>query len=321
LFEFATLVELIMPLRPVFDLDLLRTLLFVSEEASFTRAAERVGRTQSAVTLQVQKLEAAVGHPLLIRSKGGPVELSPYGRALVDHARAMLKLNDEAFEALCYGQVPVSLRMGVGTYFTPMYLDRTLEAMRAIHPHVLVEVIQGISCQLVPQLRDGEFDLLVSDIEPPDWPGKEVWRGALRWITSANEEIHLRNPLPLSLYPTCPWRPPWMKDCLWRSAPLHALRQAGRAHSIALVSNTMEGNFEAVREGKAVTVSPDLMLPAGVRAVAEHEGLPPLPDTRIVILKGQNATQPLTDKLADVVLASWSEPELPETRANEAIRV
>jgi DNA-binding transcriptional LysR family regulator len=298
--------ELIMPLRPVLDLDLLRTLLFVGEEASFTRAAERVGRTQSTVTLQIQKLEALVGRPLLIRSKGGPVQLSPYGHVLVEHARGILKLNDEAFEALSSRQVPVSLRMGVGTYFTPLYLERTLEAMRALHPHVLVEVIQGISCQLVPQLRDGEFDLLVSDIEPPDWPRTEVWRGPLRWITSTTEEIHLRNPLPLSLYPKCPWRLPWMDDCFWRSAPLRALRQAGRAYSIAVVSNTMHGNFQAVRDGQAVTVSPDLMLPQGVRVVGEEEGLPALPDERVVILKGNNAPQPLTDAVTEIILASFS---------------
>jgi len=73
-----------MALRPAFDLDWLRTLIFIAEEASFTKAAERVGRTQSAVTLQVQKLEALVGHTLLVRSKGAPVELTPQGQLLVD---------------------------------------------------------------------------------------------------------------------------------------------------------------------------------------------------------------------------------------------
>ena len=89
-----------MAVRPALDLELLRTLMFIAEEASFTKAAERVGRTQSAVTLQVQKLKALVGQPLVVRSKGGPVELTPHGSALVESARAMLKLNDEAFRAL-----------------------------------------------------------------------------------------------------------------------------------------------------------------------------------------------------------------------------
>ncbi len=101
-----------MALRPALDLELLRTLVFIAEEASFTKAGERVGRTQSAVTLQVQKLEALVGQPLVIGSKGGPVELTPQGRALVDSARAMLKLNDEAFRALASHELPATVRLG-----------------------------------------------------------------------------------------------------------------------------------------------------------------------------------------------------------------
>jgi DNA-binding transcriptional LysR family regulator len=68
-----------MALRPILHLDLLRTLVCIAEELSFTRAAQRVGRTQSAITLQIQKLEALVGQPLVVRSKGGPIELTPQG--------------------------------------------------------------------------------------------------------------------------------------------------------------------------------------------------------------------------------------------------
>ena len=81
-----------MALSPLLELDLLRTLVFVAEEGTFTKAAQRVGRTQSGVTLQMQKLEALVGQPLVIRSKGGPVELTAQGRALVENARSLLVL-------------------------------------------------------------------------------------------------------------------------------------------------------------------------------------------------------------------------------------
>lgn len=101
-----------MALRPALDLELLRTLVFIAEEASFTKAADRVGRTQSAVTLQVQKLESLVGQTLVVRSKGGPVELTPRGRALVENARAMLKLNDEALRAMADEETPTTVRLG-----------------------------------------------------------------------------------------------------------------------------------------------------------------------------------------------------------------
>jgi DNA-binding transcriptional LysR family regulator len=298
-----------MALHPVLDIDFLRSLVFVAEEASFTRAAERIGRTQSAVTLQIQKLEALVGRPLLVRSKGGPVELTPHGHVLVEHAKVMLKLNDDALRAVSSSVVSAPFRLGVSEYYTPFYLQRTLEGMRAAYPDVMVEIFQGRSCQIVAKLKDGAFDLIVSEggVEPRDVPLTEVWRGPLRWITATSEKVHLRDPVPLALLPSnCPWRPPWMDDCFWRSAALRALHQAGRAYRVIAVSDTMAVNFASVREGRAITISVDAMLPEGVRAVSEEEGLPPLPDTRVVMLKAQNAPQPLTDAVGKMIMANFS---------------
>ena len=112
-----------MALRPSFDLDLLRTLVFIAEEGSFTKAAELVGRTQSAVTLQIQKLEGLARQPLLVRAKGGPVELTPQGRLLVEKARTMLALNDEAFKAIGSADIPTKVRLGAAN--TQFYLSRT----------------------------------------------------------------------------------------------------------------------------------------------------------------------------------------------------
>jgi DNA-binding transcriptional LysR family regulator len=294
------------PQSPLLDLDLLRTLVCIAEEENFTRAAERVGRTQSAVTLQIQRLEALVGRSLLARSKGGPVTLTAYGQILVDHARKMLRLNDEAIRAIAPDDVPRSLRMGISAYYAPLYLQRTLDDMRVMHPNVMVEVIRGRSCQFLAKLKEGEFDLVVAEggVEPPDWPQIEVWRSPLRWITSATHDTHLRDPLPLILWPSCPWRAAWMEDCFWRSAALRALNQASRANKIVAVSDTLEDQVAAVLQGQAVMVSPDVMLPSGVRAVAEDEGLPRLPDTRLIILKGEKAPQPITADISNAIVAN-----------------
>jgi DNA-binding transcriptional LysR family regulator len=82
-----------MAATPSLDLDLLRTLIAIAEEGGFTRAGERVGRTQSAISLQLQRLEAAVGRTLVVRSKGGGIELTAHGTALVERGRALLALN------------------------------------------------------------------------------------------------------------------------------------------------------------------------------------------------------------------------------------
>ena len=116
-------------MRPHLDLDLLRTLVCIAEESSFTRAAERVGRTQSAVTLQIQKLEGLVRQPLVVRSKGGPTELTPQGRALVEKARTMLSLNDEAFNSLGPEQAAANLRLASGAEYSVFFLAAVPRAL------------------------------------------------------------------------------------------------------------------------------------------------------------------------------------------------
>jgi DNA-binding transcriptional LysR family regulator len=295
-------------LRPVLDLDLLRTLVFIAEEASFTRTADRVGRTQSAVTLQVQKLETLVGRTLLIRSKGGPVELTAHGRLLVDRARKILALNDEAFRSLSDVEIPNTLRLGGAEYCASFYLRETLAAFEESQPDVLVEVISGRSCQLASRIKDDAFDLIVCEggHEPRGWTAREVWRGPLRWITSEAAPVHLQDPLPLCLYPSdCPWRPAWMDDCYWRSAALRALQEANRNYRIVATTDSEAGIFAAVQEGKAVTAAIEARLPKGVRVVQPDEGLPPLPDTSIVIITGRRASQPLTALLSDTIAAHF----------------
>ena len=147
--------------RPALDLELLRTLVHIAEEGSFTRAAERVGRTQSAVTLQVQKLEALVGQPLVTRSKGGPVELTAQGRALVESAHAMLKLNDDALRAAGSAEVRATIRLATSPAFADYYLRESMQRFSAAFPNALVEVSVENGCQMTSQIRDGAFDLVI----------------------------------------------------------------------------------------------------------------------------------------------------------------
>lgn len=297
-----------MALRPALDLELLRTLVFISEEASFTKAAERVGRTQSAVTLQVQKLEALVGQTLVVRSKGGPVELTPQGRTLVEGARAMLKLNDDTLRSLSPGELPPTVRFGVSSSYIRFFLSDALDRFRELYPGVLVEVAEGFSCQVTPAIRDGSLDLVLCQAGhvPPGWPSTEVWRGPLRWITSIEHPLHLQDPLPLCLTPShCPWRPAWMDDCYWRDIALKSLNRAGRAYRVVASATSMEGLYAPVVSGRAITVTNATEMPAGLRAVNDDEGLPPLPDDIIAIVKSRDAPPPYVDAFADVVRSAF----------------
>jgi DNA-binding transcriptional LysR family regulator len=297
-----------MSLRPLFDLDLLRTLVFVADEGSFTKAALRVGITQSAVSLQIQKLEAVVRQPLVARFRGGGVELTLRGRALAARAREMLAINDEAFREIVAADASTIVRLGTSTSYAPYYLAKTLERVRAEQPSIQVEVVEAYSCQLAPRIGDEAFDLIICEAnhEPRQWPAQEVWRAPLKWIGASNGAAHRRRPLPLCLTPRdCPWRPAWMEDCFWRTAPMHTLERAGQPFSIVATANSMEGLYAPVIEDEAVTVSMGGALPTGLRVLDEDDGLPPLPDCGVILIKGRRAVQPQTDILAAAILAEF----------------
>jgi DNA-binding transcriptional LysR family regulator len=297
-----------MPAHQNLDLDLLRTLICIAEESSFTRAAERVGRTQSAVSLQIQKLEALVRQPLVVRSKGGPIELTEQGRVLVEKARAILGLNDEAFRSLGPDQATANLRLASAADYSVFFLARSIEALHARYPNAVVEVVEGFSCQVAPQIRSGLFDIVVCEGShiPRGWEATEIWRGPLRWVTSRANPAHGRTPLPLSLSPAdCPWRPPWMDDCFWRSAPLRALERSGREHRVVSAASSAESLYAPVLKGAAVTISLGFHLPDELRCVEADEGLPELPDLRIVLLRSPTTRQPYADALAEAIISSF----------------
>src|SRR5271166_3085200 len=289
-----------MAISPALDLDLVRTLVLIAEERSFTRAADRVGRTQSAVSLQIQRLEALVGHTLIARSKGGGVELTAHGEELVERGRALLALNDDILQSLHAKTALGVVRLGVATLEDGRLPD-ILARFALTHPTASVEISRGASCELVPRLKAGELDLMTCEVglEPRQWPAVEIWRGRLEWITSDTHGRHLDDPLPLSLSPgNCPFRPPWLDECIWRGSALRALERAGRRYKIVSTSANVTGQEAAVLAGLAVTVATVSGLPEGLRPTRPEEGLPALPEVSLLLLKGREPRQPATDALA-----------------------
>jgi DNA-binding transcriptional LysR family regulator len=159
------------------------------------------------------------------------------------------------------------------------------------HPAVQVDVLCLPSGDLVERLKAGELDLtLVSDgNQPRNWPCVPLWRGPLMWITSTRYAPHRQDPLPLALDD---------KECGWRTAAQSALDKVGIRYRVAYLSRTQVGSYAPVVAGLAVTVSALTVLPEGARAMRADEGLPRLPEYGIVMLKGRNPAQPVTDALA-----------------------
>lgn len=284
------------------DLDLLRSFIAIAEEGSFTRAADRVGRTQSAVSLQMQRLEGVLGQIVIVRGKGGSVELNEQGRYLLERARELLALNDDVMRSMRAAPVHGTIRLGVAEELSAQHLPRILDRFAQAAPAVEVEVEIAQSCRLTVKLKNAEFDLVLlrAGLEPRQWPAVEVWRSPTKWITSNTHRQHLRDPLPLSTSPAgCEWRPAELSECPWRGMVFRALEQAGRGYRIVSTSATTQGQMAAAQAGLAVTsaLAGDHLL-EGLRVVRDDEGLPQLPVCHYLMLKGRDPRQPLTDILA-----------------------
>jgi DNA-binding transcriptional LysR family regulator len=273
------------------DPELLRAFQLIAEGQSFTQAADQLGRTQSAVSMQIKRLEEVLGQTLLSRGRGGGITLTPHGRYLLGPARQILALNDEVLSTFRAPAISGTVRLGTPDDYALSHIPGVLRRFAETHPAVQVDVLCSSSSDLVEKLKAGELDLtLVSDgIQPRQWPTVPLWRGPLTWITSTRYAPHRQDPLPLALAHGA---------CGWRASAEAALEKAGIRYRIAYLSGTQIGTHAPVLAGLAVTVSALTVLPDGVRAMRPDEGLPRLSEFGIVMLKGRNPAQPVTDALA-----------------------
>lgn len=273
------------------DPDLLRTFVYIAEEGSFTRAGQRVGRTQSAVSMQLQRLETLLGQTLVSRGRGGAIHLTPHGEFLLERSRELLAMNDRIWASFRTPEVHGTVRLGSPDDYALRYLPSILKRFAETHPSVQVDVLCLPSSDLVERLREGELDLTLCSegMEPSGWPAAALWRAPLSWITSTRYAPHRQDPLPVALA---------AEHCNWRSAAVRALEGAGRRYRIAYRSATQIGTQAPVIAGLAVTVATTSWLPEGLRVVRPDEGLPPLPEFGIMLLKSPDARQPVTDTLA-----------------------
>lgn len=280
------------------DPDLLRAFVLIAEGCSFTQAAALVGRTQSAVSMQIKRLEEVLGQPVLNRAKGGTVELTPHGQYLLTRAREILALNDEVMATFRSPQIAGTVRLGTPDDYAFGYLPPVLKRFADTHPAVQVDVHCEPSADLVERLRRGELDLtlLSEGMEPRGSEAVTLWRGPLVWVTSTRYAPHRLDPLPLAL--ASPERDAACSGCDWGRAALAALEREDRRYRIAYTSGSQVGTHAPVLAGLAVTVSAQAWLPEGLRAVRPDEGLPRLPEFGIVLVKARHARQPVTDALA-----------------------
>ncbi|MGQ9368546.1 LysR substrate-binding domain-containing protein [Azospirillum sp. ST 5-10] len=257
------------------DLTLLRTFVSVVETGGFTRAGERVHRTQSTVSQQVRRLEESLGLVLLDRGTRS-VALTDDGERVLTYARRLLTLNDEAHAALKGDGAAVEVvRLGVPEDYAVDRLPRLLSAFARRNRTIRLDVCCDISVRLRAGFEAGELDLALLKQEPGRPGATAVWREPLCWVAAAADPPHRADPLPLVLFPL---------GCVYRHRAVHELEAAGRAWRVAYSSPNLSGVQAAVLAGLGVGVLARSSVPAAARVLGPADGLPALPDSEVALL-------------------------------------
>ena len=277
------------------DLDLLRALVTVAEARSFTRAGERLGRSQSAISLQIRRLEERLGQRLLSRDPR-QVVLTAEGETFLPQARRLLRLNDEIIAGLAGDDVEGEVRLGAPEDFATMHLPDILGEFARAHPRVALSVTCDLTLHLLDRLRDGALDIALVKREPlgPDL-GVRVWREPLVWVAADPGVLERSAVAPLVVAPS---------PCVYRRRATTALEAVGRAWRAAYTSPSLAGQHAALRAGLGVTVLPRDMTPADLTILGSEHGLPVLADAEIALLRAPAAVPPAAERLAGFVLSA-----------------
>lgn len=283
---------------PPFDLDLLRSFITIVESGGFTRAAERLGRTQSTISLQIKRLEEGLGRRLFQR-EGRSFEVTPEGEQLLIYARRLLNLAGEACAILMEPAVEGAIRLGVPEDFATTHLSEILFRFARAHPQVAMEVRCDFTANLLDGLALGHFDLILGNREAQgSGDGQRVWREPLVWAASPRL-LHLAGqPLPLVLAPAPDFN---------RQRALEMLEKAGLPWRIVYTSPSLAGLQAAVQAGLGITVLSRDMLGPGLQAVDASLSLPGLGDVEMVLHRPPGAVPKATEMLADHIVRSLLE--------------
>lgn len=262
------------------SLDSLRTLVTTQDAGGFGRAAERLGRTPSAISLQMKRLQEEIGVPLF-RKEGRKTLLTEQGEIALRYARNVLQLNDEMIDTLRGSSLTGVVRIGFVQDFTGNVLPSVIGRFRALYPLVKLEVTVDLGQVLLESLDAGNLDLALTLGGSDRKSAHVISQLPLHWIASPGFKTDANEPLPLALF-----KPP----CLCQTRGLEVLEEAGRPWRVAMTSPSLSGIWASVSAGLGLTARAELGLPTGVKIV--DLGLPALGDISIVLHRRRNLKAP-----------------------------
>ena len=260
------------------DVDLLRALKVVAETKNFTTAAERLFRTQSAISLQIRKLEEIAGQPLLDRGK--QIRLTSAGETVFSYAVRILKLNDELVRDVLPAADSISIRIGTPGDYAQLVLPNIIRDFARANRHIEFQIVSDLSIKLSKMIDANELDI-VFITKRGDISGLEHFIEPLTWVGAHGSQTALRDPLSLALSPA---------GCQIREVALHSLGACGRRWKVSYSSNQFSTMRAAIAAGEAISVLPSRAVPRDLVRIGSEFGLPDLPSVELVIKVGPQAS-------------------------------
>lgn len=282
--------------EPTLDPSLLQAFVAVSDQRSFTSAARRLNRTQSAVSSQIRRLEEQLGLRLFERTTTR-VELSPAGEKFLGYAQRILALNQSAIQHLRKHETSGAVRLGVMDDYGTIILPALLKSFSASYPLVEIQMETGLTSSMLDRIGS-HYDLVIAMHPAGETLGHLLCQERALWAGSPLFEFDRADPLPVALYPP---------GCLFRRWAKEALRRAGRPWRLAYVSHSLSAVEAIAAQGLAITVVKEGTMPSSLSPLGQAEGLPELPSAEIRLHTAEDLS-PASRLLADHLMEFWKRP-------------
>lgn len=291
------------------DTDQLRTFLAVEQTLSFTQAADIVSKTQSAVSMQIKKLEETIGKKLFLRL-GRSIQLTEDGLRLAPYARQIIDTSNSALAAFDDSALRGNVYLGTADDYAERFLPTILAGFSESNPLVEVSVVCENTYGLRQRIKSGELDVAIVTHNEAREHSQLIRREPLLWVTSARHNIHTQELLPLAL---------GSPHCIWRQAAVDALERQGRKHRMLYTSFSATVVGSAVLAGLAVSVQPESALRRGMRILTEKDGFPELPQCEIGILRGHREQSSVTEALVSHITQCLDAMQVASYRGDEPL--
>jgi DNA-binding transcriptional LysR family regulator len=269
------------------DIELYKTFLAINDTGAFTAAARQVGRTQSAVSQQIRRLEEALGQPLFERDSNG-VELTEYGKSLLSYARSIVETHAEALAAFSRGSFQGLIVVGIPDGYLKRIAGDVLRQFTQLFPEATINMVVDDSPTLARRIAEGSIDLTF--VTEGSWParGPVVFRDRLVVAGPANGDLHKADPLPLVV---------WDERAFDHQLMIEALQKMNRRYRIACICRSVYGKHAAITSGLCASVMVESSIIEGERAYLPEDGFPILGDVAVRLERSHVKKSQAVDRL------------------------